>query len=482
MCRRWRWWHPRAVIANGSTPRPSKVSLAWRLVALLALLGAGPFALSAPRAAASTSNEAASIGFYPARVSFSQALRGGTFTQRVGIIVGGAAPQTLEFSTAGPIGSWLRVLPISGPPEPLRSMVAKPGDTDLVLQLRVPGKEADGVYQGMLLLEVPPAKGKKGTTAVGFGAEINVTARVTGTEVLSARLLNAYTYPKVEVGSAVTFFARVDNSGNVAVTPAFHLKLTKANSSVFNDVSSAGTVQPSSISLLELQWPGKDTETAPLGTYQATLTGTFGHLRLGAFTMRFQLVPFGSLHRGGKLVSLKLLNRPAVGGYAEVQASVLSTGQAPEQTSFIGQLYRSGTLLAPVKSPAPLMLQPAYQPGDSGVFTLTVPLKRGGSYRLSGVANFAGVQSATKTLSFSVGSPWLSRTGKIVASAGAVVVVLLLVVSVFLVRSRRRRRFSPLQTNGHVTPRYLAMPPPTLRVGPRDPVESSQAPRGQGRS
>ncbi|MGC8627664.1 MAG: hypothetical protein ACP5VR_08945 [Acidimicrobiales bacterium] len=460
--------------AKGSKTCRFEVSLVWRLMAVLALVAMGPFALSTRWASASTSQEAASVGFYPAKVSFLQALRGGTFTERVGVIVGGAAPETLEFSTAGAIGPWLSVVPLSGTPKPLRSMVARPGDTDLVLQLKVPPHAADGSYRGVLVLEVPPGQGKKGTTAVGFGAEIEVTAQVTGTELLAARVLNAYTYPKAEVGSAVTFFARVYNSGNVAVRPTFHLEVARAKSLVFNNLSSAGTVQPSSLSLLQLKWPSYDTETAPLGTYRATLTGTFGHLRLGTFTMMFQLVPFGSLHRGGKLLSLRLVGRPVVGGYAEVQASVVSTGEAPEQTNFIGQLYRSGTLLAPVKSLAPLILQPAYQPGDSGVLTLMVPLKRGGSYRLTGLANFAGAQSATKTLTFRVGSAGLSQTGQIEAGAGAAVVVLLL-VSLLVARSRHRRQPSPVQRDGRTPRGYGARSARTLQVPPRSPVEASHA-------
>jgi hypothetical protein len=449
-------------------PARRSAKFVTRLLALFALVSAGSLGLPARAAFAGTSPEAATVGFYPTSVVYPQALRGGTFTERVGLIVGGTNSQTFRFTTSGPIASWLSVLPLSGPAKPLQSLVATPGDTDLLLQLKVPAQTADGNYQGTLVVEVPPTKGKNGTEAVGFGAEIKVTAQVTGTEVLSARLLDAYTYPKVEVGSPVTVFARVDNAGNVAVTPVFHLRVTRGNNVVFNDVSSPATLQPSSLQILQVAWPGGSTETAPLGFYRATLSATFGRLDLGSIAMRFKLVPYGSLHRGGQITSLKLLNRPKVGGYAELQASVLSTGEAPEQTSFMGELYRNGSLVEPVKSQLPVILQPGGRPGDTGTLTLAVPVKQGGSYRLTGIANFAGAQSAPKTLTFTVGSQAIPVAYEI--AGGAAVVLLLVLLGVLFARGRRRRGPPTYHGRAHTPPRYTATHARALHVPQKTPV------------
>ena len=453
------------------------VSAARALFAILlttffVLAGSGSPGLAVREAVAQTSEEATSVGFYPTAVVYPQALRGGTFTQRVGLIVGGHVPQTFRFSTLGPIGKWLTVLPLSGPQKPLLSLDARPGDTDLVLRLKVPSHAADGNYRGTLVVEVPPGKGAKGTSTVGFGAEIKVTAEVTGTEVLAARLLDAYTYPKVEVGSPVTFFARVDNAGNVAVTPTFHIRVSRGKTLVFNNISSPATVQPSTLSTLQIAWPGSATQAAPLGLYKATISARFGHLGLGSISTQFELVPYGSLHRGGQLTALKLLNRPAVGGYAEIQASVLSTGQAPEQTSFVGQLYRGGSLVEPVKSPLPILLQPADRPGDNGTLTITVPIKRGGSYRLTGTANFSGAESAAKTLSFAVGSQGAPAPYEL-AAAGVALAIASVLLSVLVARRRRRPNPPPGRDRLHVAPRYTATHPRALHVPQAEPVGSA---------
>jgi len=453
--------------AGTKTATALRAMVAAFLTLLFGFVGTG--GLGAQGASATTPPGAASIGFYPGIVEYPQALRAGTFTEQVGLIVGGQASQAFHFATAGPIGSWLAVLPVSGPPKPLDSLVAKPGDTDLRLQLKVPAHAADGTYHGVLIVEAPPVKGSKGVSEVGLGTEVKVTADVTGTEVLAARLLDAYTYPKIEVGSPVTFFARVDDSGNVSVTPVFHLRVTRGKSPVFSLLSSPATLQPSSLSVLQVAWPGSATEVAPLGTYQATLSATFGHLHLGSVSTRFELVPFGSLHRGGELTSLKLVNRPAVGGYAEVQASVLSTGQAPEQTSFAGALYRNGTLVAPAKSQLPVILQPADRPGDTGTLTVAVPVKHGGSYRLTGVANFAGVESTAKTIEFRIGTQGLPATYEI-AAAGAAVALLLVLTLALVLRGRRRRGPPPLNGRRHVPPTYTPTHSRALHVPPRVPV------------
>ena len=460
------------VIASKSASVP-RTLLATLLTILLVLAGNGVTGWGAREAMAQSPEEATTVGFYPTDVVYPQALRGGTFTQRVGLIVGGHVPQTFRFSTLGAIGNWLTVLPLSGPKKPLQSLEALPGDTDLVLQLEVPSHAADGNYRGTLVVQVPPGKGAKGTSAVGFGAEIKVTAEVTGTEILAARLLDAYTYPKVEVGSPVTFFARVDNSGNVAVTPVFHIRVSRGKTVTFDDITSPATLQPSTLSTLQLAWPASETQVAPLGLYKATISARFGHLNLGSIATQFKLVPYGSLHRSGELTSLKLLNRPVVGGYAEVRASVLSTGEAPEQTSFVGQLYRGSSLVEPVKSPLPILLQPTDRPGDSGTLTITVPIKHGGPYRLTGVANFAGAESAARTLSFRVGSQGAPLLYEL-AAAGAGVVLVLVLFSLFVAARRRRRPGSPPgHDRVHIAPRYTATHPRVLHVPLTEPVGSA---------
>ena len=434
---------------------------------MLTVVGAGTSLLGVGGASATTpSGGGGSLGLFPTKVSYSQALRGGSYTETIGLINGGSTPKTFYFASDGRAGAWLSVVRSSAPTKALRSVLADPGDTDLLLRLRVPATLSNGTYQGRLVVEAPPVKAANGTSSVGFGAVVPVTVHVTGTQILAGRLLDAYTYPKVEVGSPVTVFARVHDAGNVAITPVFHLLITKAKTVVFNRTTSAGTLQPSGLRVLQLDWPGNDTETQTLGVYHAELSASFRSVNLGSKSMSFRLVPYGSLHRGGKLLGLKLLNHPSAGYSAELQASVRSSGLLPQETTFVGQLYRNGALVQGVKSLAPVLLQPS----QSGVINIPVPVAKDGLYRITGVATFDGAQSKTETLTFRVGPAPLPLLYPF--AGGAAVLVLFGLLVLFALRRRRRRPPAALPPTRHLPPRYPATHPRTLHVPPRTPAAS----------
>jgi hypothetical protein len=196
---------------------------------------------------------------------------------------------------------------------------------------------------------------------------------------------------------------------------------------------------------------------------------SFGSKQIGSAVLPFQLVPYGSLERGGKLLALKLTNHPQVGYSAEVQATVRSTGQVQEETSFVGQLYVNGALLRGVKSPVPILLQP----GQSGVITMPVLVAKNGLYRLVGTANFAGATTQPQTLTFRVGpapTPLLYKVG-----IGAVLLLFLIALIVGIVMWVRRRGGGPPSwpDRKQVPARYTSSHSRTLHVPPRATVGSS---------
>ncbi len=431
--------------------------VAGTLVAVLGVLGPGPGALAA------TTGGQGSLGLSPTVLVFKQALRGQQYSRDLFLVNGGQAAQRFSLATAGPVAQWLSVVPMTGPTVPLRSVLARPAATTTVrLVLRVPAKAANGTYTGRVVVESEVAKGRGGASPVGFALPVEVTAHVTGTEVLAGRLVDAYTYPKVEVGSPVTFFARVHNAGNVAINPLVRVSVTRGRDVVYRHSFTSGPVAPSALSLLHFNWPGSATQGEALGTYHAEVTASFATLKLGAKTMDLQLVPYGSLHRGGKLLGLKLLNHPQVGYSAEVQAMVRSRGEVQQETSFVGQLYRDGVLVAGVRSPAPVLLAP----GQGSVMNIPVPVAKNGLYRISGTANFGGAQSNLQTLTFRVGAAPLGLVFMVGAGAAVVVVVALLVLLALLLRRHRRRPPQPQVRPVHLQAPYTPSRGPSLRVPP----------------
>ncbi len=437
-------------------------------VASMVLVGPGTTAIADP-------TPAPAVGVYPPVIHFDRALRGGKFLATFGVLNGTGRGEYFNFGLAGATAAWLRLDSSANHTTAITKVWAPggPRPTTAVLELDVPSTLADGIYRGQLaVVSAPPKATHKGQTTVGLGAAIDVVVDVTGTEVVSGSLVNAYTtYPKIEVGSPVNVFVVVKNAGNVTEQPEFALQVTKGRSEAtqYSWHGSTGSgLLPGQTSIYEVSWPGASTETQTLGPYSATVHVNFGSKQIGSANLPFQLVPYGSLGRGGKLLTLKLANHPQVGYSAEVQASVESTGQVQEETSFVGQLYLNGALLRGVKSPVPILLQP----GQSGVITMPLPVARNGLYRLVGNANFAGATSKTDTLTFRVGpapTPVLYIVGIAVV---ALLLLLLLIVGVII---WRRRQGGPPSwpERRQLPPRYTSTQSRTLHVPPRAPVGTS---------
>jgi hypothetical protein len=428
------------------------------------------------------------VGIYPSVVAFSNVLRGGHYVETVGVLNGTSHGQWFHFSISGQVARWLTVTAAHAS-APLKEIWAHNGAiaTQAVLHLQVPATLADGTYRGTVTVWMKPASTKKnGPTTVGLGGQVEVVVSVSGTEVVSGRLVNAYAYPKLEQGEPLKVFALVDNSGNVSALPSFHLLVLKKGypRPVYNWVGTTGEpLLPGQRSTYELDWPARLTEGATLGLYSAKIASvTFPQGKdVGAWALTFQLYPFGSLHRGGKLLDLKLANKPRVGYSAQVEASVASSGEVQQETYFVGQLYRNGTFVQGIKSPVPVLLAPEGQPGDAGVIQLPVAVPKAGTYRLTGVANFAGAESNPLTLSFTVGSQGLPVA--YLAGAAGAAGVLLVLLGAIVFRSRRRRGPPSYRGRAHVPAPHPAARASALRVPGRAPVgaaptRSTRARRG----
>jgi hypothetical protein len=443
-----------------------------QVVGVLLLVSA---ALAGPGTAVmATPPEAPSVGAYPTVIHFDQALRGGDYVDTFGVLNGTGSGEYFSFGLAGTTAPWLHVVSSANHSTGITKVWAPggPRPSTAVLELQVPPTLANGIYKGELTIaSVLPKVAHKSQTPVGLGAAIDVVVDVTGTEVVAGALVNAYTtYPKIEVGSPVNVFVVVKNAGNVAEQPGFALEVSKAHTETaqysWHGTTGPGLL-PGQTGLYEVAWPGASTETQTLGKYSANVQVAFGKRQIGSAALAFDLVPYGSLHRGGKLLALKLANHPQVGYSAEVQADVKSSGEVQQETSFAGQLFFDGRLAKEVKSPVPILLQP----GQNGTITMPVLVPKNGVYRLTGTAIFAGAQSSPETLTFRVGAapiPLMYEVG-----AGLVVVLLVALVVGFIIW-RRRRPGPPSWTDHRRAPaRYTSSHSRTLHVPPRTPVGSS---------
>ncbi|MGH9104466.1 MAG: hypothetical protein ACRDZX_01255 [Acidimicrobiales bacterium] len=447
---------------------------ACALVAVLAL--AGPGAATALAGAPPTSaGSQLGVGVYPTTVTFNHALRDGEYIEDIGILSGPSPGEWFHFKLSGAAAPWLRVTSATGSSRSLTRLWL-PNDVTrarTLLLLRVPSTVANGSYGAKVEVFTVPAKStSKKPVTVGITGSVGITVDVTGSEVVAGALVNAYTYPKIEVGEPLRVFAVVKNSSNVAVQPKFDLQVAKAAGQApaytWSGSPGANAVLPGLSSTYEVDWPARSTKEATLGAYVAKVTAIFpGGKKVGSWKLPFKVYPYGYLHRGGELLSLELANHPRAGYLAEVKARVKSTGEVQQETTFVGQLYRDGTLLRQVKSPVPTLLAPSGQVGSTGVITVPLPVAKDGLYHLVGMANFAGAQSKSLVLTFRVGSASAAAWYEIGAAAAVLGVVLVALLV------RRRRRPPSARQPVHTAPKYAPAHPRTLHVPPRTPVGSS---------
>lgn len=408
--------------------RAGAVALAW------ATLGVGVLIFSP-----ATFAGAKSVGVYPTQFAFANSLRGGAYEQTLGIIDNSPTPDTYELSATGTIAPWLSFREASDPSTVVTSVQAHQGPpTQVIVRIDVPRKAGNGIYHGVVDV-TPSVQGQVGGNQSGqrvaISAQIPVGVSVTGTEVLAGRVLDAYTYPAIEVGSALRLFTKLVNTGNVEVHPAIDVTIDRGATVMLQHTFTGGPLDPGVGSrTLESEW--KSTSAWPVGSYAAHVAVSYLGQPIGSKNLSFKVVPYGSLRRAGKLEGLRLENRPEPGGAAVVGAVVRNTGQIATRPVFHGGLYRDGTLVRGITSVPLLVL-----PGQTSTIDMVIDVPQGGAYTLKGQADFDGTQSNLRSLSFQVG-----------ASSVPIVVWLLgaaaLLASGILVWLIRRVRKSPPESGG----------------------------------
>ena len=205
-----------------------------------------------------------------------------------------------------------------------------------VNDLQVPTTLADGTYKGQVTVLNGPPEGAPGTN-VGRARCIHRSRggrhgdpgrgwRPHKRQLAEPEDRGGRTPPGLR--------SQVKNAGNVSEQPKFSLEVTKSQGKTAQYTwqgTTGSEMLPGQTLTYQLMWPGSSTYTQTFGPYVAKLRANFNSTTVGSSTLPFQLVPYGSLRRGGKLLSLQLANRPRLGYTAEVQASVQSTGEVQQE-------------------------------------------------------------------------------------------------------------------------------------------------------
>ncbi len=371
------------------------------------------------------------IGIYPTAISFDSSLRGGEYTRTLGVVTSGTTRLVFSVNARGTIAPWLSFLDPNAPSVEKSTVTADPRG-QLLLKLNVPRNAANGRYRGTVRVESVTAVGPAssgtsgGGSGVRVGADIVVTAHVTGTQIVKGRLDDSRSLEKIEPTYPLRITNIVENDGNVVMKPNFDVTIEHGGQSVSKLHFADRTVAAGGRSSIETDWQTRS--STDLGKYVAHVVASFDGVLLGARDVRFEVVPYGSLRRAGQFVNLVVANKVAAHAAADVRATFRNTGEIEVKAVFVGVLERHGQPVRALTSVPVLTL-----PGSEQSIDVFANVDGGGHYSVNGRIAFDGRQTSERTIAFQVGA---TPDHALLILVGVAVVLSLL--AFLVVRARRR--------------------------------------------
>ncbi|MCC7363788.1 MAG: hypothetical protein IT303_05420 [Dehalococcoidia bacterium] len=410
---------------------------------ILLVLVAGAAAASAREATRADGG----IGVYPTQVVFDDALRGGQYFSTLGVINNLEGERTFAFEAEGDIAPWVSFTDVDDRTMPVTEVTAPRGrDGYVLLRLSVPDSASNGVYRGTVTTTVP--LGGEGSdedesgSAVTVAAVIDVEARVTGVQKIDGSLLDV-AVTDVEVGVPLRVRSVVANRSNVRVVPDVQVAILNGTTTVATAATVDAPIDPDETRTIETQWP---TDAAPPGDYSVKVSATLPGMQLGERTMRFRVLPRGTLTRSGAFENLELVNDPTAGGVAKIIATFRNTGEIESTAVFAGELYRDGVLVKPIVS-----LQKLVRKDEAQELEALVEVPGTGTYVLRGKVNYEGKETEVRELLFTIAPEVVEGRGSpsgvvwgFAGGAAALVVVAAASSGWFVVRRKRQ----PVNTGG----------------------------------
>jgi hypothetical protein len=374
------------------TGHRGSVFLATVLVLMLGVLVRPPAGIAA---------QEGGIGIFPVRVEIADALRGGEYLRTVTVVNRESVDFKLLYVAEGEVGAWITVHSESDPTVQLQELIAPAGkDTRFLLRIAVPDDAANGEHTGTVLFQGTAAASESEDSGVGvsIGIGADILLNVTGNQNLSGKVLGL-AVDDAEAGQPpVRLRMQFQNDGNVDATPVVNWQIRDSAGAVVGDVSYSDTVVPPGlISEIISEWDSSD---APEGAYTALVTVVLGTEPVYQQEVPFQLLPIGTLTRGGTLMRISLDGDPQPGSVAKVIAAFTNSGQIDTRAVFAAEVYREGQLIQTIESRERLVIV-----GELALLEAFFDVPEAGAYRIRGKVNYEGKETEVQELEFSIAVP-----------------------------------------------------------------------------
>lgn len=150
------------------------------------------------------------------------------------------------------------------------------GQKTIEVSLNIPENATPGGHFGGVFISVDPPKIETSGAAVGYQVANIISVRVSGDVVEEANIRQFSTSKFLYGSQNVDFSVRIENKGNVLVSPYGPLQITnmlgnEVGSLIFNEDQSA--IFPNDTRSFEISWEG---DSIGFGRYEASLTPIYG--------------------------------------------------------------------------------------------------------------------------------------------------------------------------------------------------------------
>jgi hypothetical protein len=366
-----------------------KASLA--IVLLLAVLSLHP--VLAGRVSAT-----AGIGMYPVEIDISNALRGAEYVRPVNIINGREGDLKLDFTQVGGLIGWMRIFDPDDLENEIQETIVPPKtEHRYLLYITIPEDAPNGPHRGGIQFQGEASAPEGDTSGMGtsVGIGLSLTINVTGDQHISGNVMDAWVN-HIEVDRPpARLHVRYLNDGNIQSTPVLNWKIRNSADEIVGEVSyNDRMVHMEELAIIKSEW---DSSGQPIGEYFVDLEVVLDNQVIDQRELSFQILPYGSLRRGGQLDWIRLVGEPAPGNMVMLVGVFRNTGQIDVNSVFSAEVHFQGNLIDFVESRDRVVPM-----GEEAALEAPLSIPEAGDYLVKGKVNYEGWETETIELAFSV--------------------------------------------------------------------------------
>lgn len=344
----------------------------------------------------STANADIGLGISPASITISDAFKGGTYERTITVFNTGDETGNFMLMAEGECADWISFYKGD---TPITEITISSKDKEKVLvKFDIPQEIANDDYTSTIYAqsvpgEMSPAEGAVAHAVVRIPSEVLI--QVTGTQILKGTV-KSITTTDIEIDYPLKIKVEFKNEGNVVAKPKIAVTITKDGKLVDSFVHDETGIKPDYEDTITVLWNTTGRET---GDYTAGVEISLGNEVLTSNDLPFKILPFGTLTRQGELTSLTTEGDPLVGRVIKILADFNNTGKIDSRATFKGEVYRDGDFVDVIESDEMIV-----EVGETSRLTSYYKIQSSGRYEVKGCVLYEGKETATKEISFDVGS------------------------------------------------------------------------------